>query len=779
MQKQHTALLFAACCVAFLAAIAAALPVSAGSREIRIGVLAYRGEEKAYSMWIPTAEYLSRRVPGHRFVIAPLDFHQIGPAVGSGKIDFVITNTSIYVELEARHGVTRIATLKNRRNSHAYTEFGGVIFCRADRPDIRTLKDLDGKSFMAVEETSLGGWRAAWRELHAVGIDPYRDFSSLTFSGTHDTVVYAVRDGKVDSGTVRTDTLERMQEDGLLDLRDFRILNQQPAGRFPYALSTRLYPEWPIAKIRTTPDALAEKVLIALLHMPQDDPAAYAAKIAGWTIPLDYQPVHDLMRELRVGPYRDYGRITLSGAVRAYWRWLLFAGVVLIVAVATAVYVLNLNLRLNQTQTSLRRAREELEEKVIERTSQLSKVNEELEQEIADRIRAEAEKTKLQEQLLQTQKMEAVGILAGGVAHDFNNLLSAIVGYATLIQRRIPESDPLRHHVDQILAASDRAAGLTGSLLAFSRKQVFELKRVNLNSIVCGFERILSRIIGEDIDFTLTCAPGDLIIEADRGQIEQVLMNLATNARDAMPQGGALRITTERVDIDSDEGEIKAGHHAAISFSDTGVGMPKEMQKHVFEPFYTTKEVGKGTGLGLAIVYGIVTKHSGAIHLYSEPGRGTTFRIFLPLVAEQAHDADLPAGAASLEGTETLLLVEDEELVRTATRSLLEEHGYAVIEAFDGEDAVRLFRMNRDRVDLVLCDLVMPRMNGREACDAIQKLRPSVKAVFMSGYTADIIARQGVMEEGIQFVSKPLNPTALLRKLREVLDAEDDGRGKA
>ncbi|MDH4164556.1 MAG: PhnD/SsuA/transferrin family substrate-binding protein, partial [Nitrospirota bacterium] len=687
----------------------------AGPGEVRIGVLAYRGHEQALRMWSETARFLSRRIPGSAFTIVPLYFQEIGPAVGRGDVAFVIANTSIYVELEARYGASRIATLKNKRNSHAYTEFGGVIFCRADRKDLQQLSDLDGRTFMAVEETSLGGWHAAWREFRAAGIDPYRDLRQLTFGNTHDAVVYAVREGTVDAGTVRTDTLERMHEDGLIDRTQFRILNQQQAENFPYALSTRLYPEWPIAKIRSTPQELAQQVVIALFRMRPDDPAAKAARISGWTIPLNYEPVHDLMRELHIGPYQDYGRITLAGAVRMYWRWLLAAALLLVAAIATAAYVTRLNQKLQASRLKLQKARDGLEETVAARTAELRKANEELEGEIAERIRAEEEKERLRQQLLQTQKMEAIGILAGGVAHDFNNILSAIVGYASLLSTKMQPNDPLRHNTMQILAAAERAGSLTRSLLAFSRKQVIEPKPDDLNGIIRGFQRILSRIIGEDVAVSLACHRDPLIVEADKGQIELLLMNLATNARDAMPKGGALRIATAFEAVNTERGEIPPGSYAVLSVADSGVGIEKERQEHIFEPFYTTKEVGKGSGLGLAIAYGIVKKHNGFIHLYSEPGLGTTFRIYLPLTAASPRRAAEADAGIPARGSETILLVEDEEIVRTVTRTMLEDHGYSVIEAVDGENAVQVFRENQDRIQLVLCDLVMPRMNGKEA----------------------------------------------------------------
>lgn len=374
-----------------------------------------------------------------------------------------------------------------------------------------------------------------------------------------------------------------------------------------------------------------------------------------------------------------------------------------------------------------------------------------------------------EEQLRQAQKMDSIGQLAGGIAHDFNNVMTAIIGYASLLEIKLRDNEQLRPYVAHILESSERASGLTRSLLAFSRKQSLEMKPVNLNELACGFRNIMSRLIGEDIALELKCSSEELVVDADKGQLEQVLMNLVTNARDAMPKGGRIGICTEHVVMDRDMGDIKKGAYAVVVFSDNGAGIDPKVQEHIFEPFFTTKEVGKGTGLGLAVVYGIIHKHGGTIHLYSEPGQGTTFRIYLPVsetaAAEKAETEILEVP----HGTETILLVEDNEETRWVAREILEEFGYSVIEAVDGEDAVTVFIANQDRIQLVLSDLVMPKKNGREACDEIRKLRPEVKIILMSGYTADIINTKGSFDTGMNFISKPLNPSTLLNKIREAL----------
>jgi signal transduction histidine kinase len=628
--------IFLSCWIILIACLSLSQVAHGKEDTVKIGVLAYRGKDRAMRMWEPTALYLSRHIPGHTFTIVPLDFHEMGPAVGSGAVDFVVTNTSFYVELESQYGISRIATMQNRQNSSFYTLFGGVIFCRADRQDIHDLSDLKKKRFIAVEETSLGGWQAAWREFKAAGIDPYRDFSKVEFANTHDAVVYAVRDGTADAGTVRTDTLERMQDAGLIDLSIFRILNQQHEKDFHFALSTRLYPEWPFAKIRDTSDDLAQDVAIALLQLSPGDPAAKAAHISSWTIPLNYQPVNDLMKELRVGPYREYGKMTLSGVMREYWPWIILSALALLSATMTAGYVINLNHRLSTAQLKLRKHQDDLEATVLERTAQLRSMNEELEQEIADRTRTEAEKTKLQNQFFHNQKMEAVGVLAGGIAHDFNNILTAIIGFGHLILKRVEGDPQTKKFAENILFSSIRAAELTQGLLTFSRKQSIDPKPIDLVETVKSTESLLRELIGEKIDFKTVLPDAKMIVMADSGQIGQVLMNLVTNARDAMPNGGALTIATSMVESDAEFFKTpplrKPGLYAALTVTDTGTGMEMAIKGKIFEPFFTTKGVGKGTGLGLAIVFGIVEQHDGYLLVDSSPGQGTTFTIYLPIV---------------------------------------------------------------------------------------------------------------------------------------------------
>ncbi len=395
---------------------------------------------------------------------------------------------------------------------------------------------------------------------------------------------------------------------------------------------------------------------------------------------------------------------------------------------------------------------------------------------IVNNYRDATERRSLEQQVIQAQKMEAVGRLAGGVAHDFNNILTAIGGYTDLLLADLPPDDPRRQDVDEIHRAADRAAALTQQLLAFSRRQVLQPKVIDLNALVSNVENLLRRLIGEDVLLATTLAGDVGRVRADPGQVEQVIVNLAVNARDAMPAGGRLTIETRNVELDAayaaEHQTVVPGPYAVIAVSDSGTGMSAETQSHMFEPFYTTKEVGKGTGLGLATVYGIVKQSGGSIWVYSELGHGTTVKVYLPRVDEPAEPLapSTPADAESLRGTETILLVEDEPAVRAVARQILTRQGYAVLEAADGQTALAMVDAGGPRVDLVLTDVVMPGMSGRSLADRLASRYPGLRVLYMSGYTDDAIVRHGMLEPGLAYLQKPFRPDALARKVREVLN---------
>ena len=384
------------------------------------------------------------------------------------------------------------------------------------------------------------------------------------------------------------------------------------------------------------------------------------------------------------------------------------------------------------------------------------------------------ERKQLEQQLILSQKLEAIGRLSGGVAHDFNNLLGVIIGYGEALQQRIGPDDPYREAVDEILKAGQRAAALTQQLLAFSRKQVLESRILDLNSVVVDVEKMLRRLIGEDIELQIRAAPELGRVKADQGQIEQVILNLAINARDAMPRGGKLKIETANAELTEKDRKhyryVVPGHYVMLQITDTGCGIDPEVQSHIFEPFFTTKEKGKGTGLGLATVYGVIKQSGGYIWAESEPGKGAKFNIYIPRVEgseEEAQDSKEPVNRA--EGSRTILLVEDEASLRKLTRNTLKEVGYTVLEAKDGFEAIETARHTDSVIDLLLTDVVMPGMSGHELAGKLAPERPGMRVLYMSGYTDGAIAAHGVLESGISILRKPFTREKLMRSVEELL----------
>jgi two-component system cell cycle sensor histidine kinase/response regulator CckA len=392
----------------------------------------------------------------------------------------------------------------------------------------------------------------------------------------------------------------------------------------------------------------------------------------------------------------------------------------------------------------------------------------------AGRIRAEEALRQSEDQLRQAQKMEAVGRLAGGVAHDFNNVLSVILSYGEMIHGDLRGDDPMRGDIEEIMKAAQRAAALTRQLLLFSRQQVVEPKVLDLNENLGGMEKMLRRILGEDVDVAFRPAPKLGRIRADPSNVEQVIMNLVVNARDAMPTGGKLTIETANVDLDDDYASrhvgATAGRHVMLAITDTGIGMDRATQARIFEPFFTTKEPGKGTGLGLSTVFGIAQQSGGNVWVYSEPGKGTTFKVYFPRVEAEVYVPGDRVPPTTLRGHETILLVEDEGQVRVVAQGILKRNGYSVIVAQNAGEALILCEGYAGIIHMLLTDVVMPQMSGAELAKRISKTRPEMKVLCMSGYTDDSIVRHGVLESGVAFLQKPFTPESLTRKVREVLD---------
>ncbi|MDD2734466.1 MAG: ATP-binding protein [Desulfuromonadaceae bacterium] len=427
--------------------------------------------------------------------------------------------------------------------------------------------------------------------------------------------------------------------------------------------------------------------------------------------------------------------------------------------------------RLNTNNALLKASLEE----TLLREEAVDAKNRELASEISERLLAEEEKAKLENQLLQSQKMEAVGKLAGGVAHDFNNMLGVIIGYSELAMMRLEPSQPVYDNLIEIRKAAERSADLTRQLLAFARKQTIAPKVINLNETITGMLKMLQRLLGENINLTLQSSANLWRVKADPSQIDQMLANLCVNSRDAIRDLGRIAIETTNCTVDVTDcityTDVEPGEYVRLSVSDNGSGMDKEMMTHIFEPFFTTKGVGEGTGLGLATVYGIVKQNNGFINVQSEQGQGTTFTIYLPRHIDENCEAlnDAEPGP-DLRGTETILLVEDEPAILKMAAMMLEGQGYTVIMAGTADEAIRKFREQLFAIHMVMTDVVMPDMNGRDLVDELLKLKPQLKSLFMSGYSANVIAHHGVLDEGVHFIQKPFPLSELTSKVREVLD---------
>lgn len=394
---------------------------------------------------------------------------------------------------------------------------------------------------------------------------------------------------------------------------------------------------------------------------------------------------------------------------------------------------------------------------------------------ITDEKKAEEEKNKLKEQLTQSQKMEAIGNLAGGIAHDFNNILTGIIGSGEMLQLTIPKDSAANKYINQIMSLSDKAANITKRLLSFSRKQYFDLKPIPASAIFEDNEKLLRMLLTEDIELQIEQSPKEMYLYADVTQLYQVIMNLVSNAKDAMTKGGKISITTEEIEMNEEfitaNSFGKIGKYLKIILSDSGIGMSEETMQKAFEPFFTTKEVGKGTGLGLSIVYGIVTQHNGYINISSEKGKGTTFFIYLPLIAPKIADNN-STKTNSAGGNETILIADDNNEVRQFVSMFLKMKGYNTIEAKDGEDAVNQYKALYQSIDLLILDVVMPKKNGKEVADEVKKVNPNANILFISGYTSDIISNKGVDDGEINFVTKPITPTKLYEAVRNALDSK-------
>jgi signal transduction histidine kinase len=616
----HKLLLVIGCAIIGCATLfASAASYAEQSPVYKIGVLAFRGEDKAVKRWSPTAEYLNQQIPGASFIVVPLDLEQLRHSVEKQKVDFVITNTGQYVELEVFYGVSRIATVKNNINGQASTSFGAVIFTRADRDDINSLEDIKGKRFMGVKRTGFGGFQMAWREMREHGVDPLKDLASLEFSGFPlDEVAYAVRDGLVDVGTFRSETLEQMQEEGKVRVGEFKVLHPQHYPNYPVLLSTRLYPVWPFARLNHTSRELSEKVASALLSMPPDSEAAISSEIMGWTIPVDYQPVHELMRELKVGPYAGLGEMSWMDLIKRYWMWLTAISITLMLLSVVTITLRKTNNKLQDTQRQLEKHQQELVDTVHARTADL---------------------VVMRDQALAAS--EAKSLFLSKVSHELRTPLNAIIGYTEIIfdelregNRRIDIQD-----VDKVRISALHLLSIITDLLDITR-----LEKGTARITKSSFS--ISQLIGDVMSRAqpLAAKNGNRIevrnhlghdqIESDKGRLQDALDHVLDNA---------CKYTSEGI-ITIDIEQHKEGDNTWLDFRviDNGIGISLEQQERIFNVFVqgddSTTRRFDGLGLGLAKSRGYCRLMGGDITLNTEEGKGSEFIISIPVtVVDTAH----------------------------------------------------------------------------------------------------------------------------------------------
>jgi PAS domain S-box-containing protein len=839
--------------------------------EVRIGRISKLTDADVEAQAAPFLKYLENQVPGFRFRVVHLESDDAAMAAAlRGDVDFLYVTPSVFVQLEVRSGAMVIATAERIHGAGVVLKHvGGVIFCRSDRRDIATLADLRAKRVMGLNPRALGGWISALREFDDEGIDPAKDLSQVRFGANPEAVADAVAKGEVDAGVLSLSEFPLLLNSGRYPQHAFTALPPRrpyPGLRgLPVVASTRLYPGTAFVKMPHVDDRLAVKVATALFGMPEKGQVAESMLVAGWTLPANYQPVHECLRQLNLAPYEDYGTVTLWGAVGQHWQEVTLSLTVLLGGLMVAMVVaLRLNRQLRGSQSALKvelAQRKQAERTLFYQADLLAHTRdaivaadaeyrvtfwndaaarlygftreEALGRRIEDLVQWEAsgvpreevrrlievqgewsgeisfktrqgttgfadlsvsrlqdsdgrpigsvsgirdinEKKRLEEQLLQSQKMQAIGVLAGGVAHDFNNLLTVISGYCELARHAVQVGAPAEDCLAEVIKAAARASELTQQLLAFGRKQVLQLQVIRLNGLVEEMQRLLERLIGEDIVSVLELDPAVQAVRADPGQMQTVIINLAVNARDAMPKGGRLVLRTAVAEFSAERpaprAEVLPGRYALLTVEDTGVGMDEATVSRIFEPFFTTKELGKGTGLGLASVYGIVKQSGGHIWVESAVARGTRFTVCLPEVPAHPEVTERQAALPSPAGEGHVLVVEDQREVRNLACRILSAAGYSVTPAADGNEALRLAESGDLAIDLLLTDIVMPGMAGTELALRMRAGRPGLKVLFMSGYSEEGAA-DGLTGTGNPHLQKPFSPAQLTAKVLEVLGA--------
>ena len=741
----------------------AGVSVSMAQEPLKIGVLATRGIDHCRRSWTPTALYLTETIPGSAFVIVPLPIERVAASVGAGEVDFILTNSSLYVELEQGYGINRIATLKERRLGRAYSRYGSVVFTRENRNDLKTISDLKGKTFMGVAEDSLGGWLMARRELEEAGLLPKRDFARLSFGQTHDEVVFAVQSGQVDAGSVRTGTLEALEAEGKIDLADFRAFPRlhDPGTTTPYLCSTREYPGWPMAKVRETPDELAEKVAVALLQMPMDAPAALAADNAGWTIPANYQPVMELMMDLRVGPYKDLGKVTLRDLLRNYGPWLVVAFLMFCTHAAFTLLVMKLNRQIKASHLSL-----------------LTEI------ELHRKTDKELEKAKRQAEAATQAKSQFLA----NMSHEIRTPMNGIIA-ATDLAMAEAVSPEVERYLHIIQNSSYALLGIINDILDFSKIEAGQLElKERVFRLDEMFDRVMEVFVNQaaekgiellvDIEWQTP-----RILFGDSLRLQQILTNLISNSMKFTPPGGIILVSVR--DISANTGGL-VDEQVMLSFAvgDTGTGIDPAYMPYLFEPFTqgdsSSTRKHEGTGLGLSICKKFVALMHGTILAESVLGRGSTFSFTIRMVKAGSNLPSRYVFPADIRGLH-VLVVDDCAVSREIMMKMLGAFGFRVLTLSSGTEAVERLsgkEQEQDPIELVLMDGKMPGVDGLTASRIIrEELRLPLPIIMMTAFSREITKSEAEKVGTNGFLAKPIFQSTLFDAIMDAFGKEGMYRG--